>query len=127
MHKLAKPQSISKNELVGKSVVSQDGKLVGTVKDVGFVVGKPGVSLVVEDKNGGTQEFAWDMIQGCADFCVLKPAMPSANASAQATQQTVAQPAQAAQSVPSCPTCGSPLTWIPQYKRWYCYKDQKYV
>ena len=28
---------------------------------------------------------------------------------------------------PLCPTCGKPLTWIPQYKRWYCYNDKKYV
>jgi sporulation protein YlmC with PRC-barrel domain len=28
---------------------------------------------------------------------------------------------------PLCPTCNQPLTWIPQYKRWYCYNDKKYV
>jgi hypothetical protein len=28
---------------------------------------------------------------------------------------------------PSCPTCGGPLTYIEQYQRWYCYRDQKYV
>jgi sporulation protein YlmC with PRC-barrel domain len=125
VRKLAKSQSISKNQLVGKSVIDQDGNLVGTVKDVGFVIGKPGVSLVVEDKSGETQNFAWDAVQGAADFVVLK-AMQSLNAAPQAVQQT-AQPVQSAQAVPSCPTCGSPLTWIPQYKRWYCYKDQKYI
>ena len=26
-----------------------------------------------------------------------------------------------------CPTCNQPLTWIPQYKRWYCYNEKKYV
>lgn len=26
-----------------------------------------------------------------------------------------------------CPTCGEPLTYIPQYNRWYCHKDQKYA
>lgn len=26
-----------------------------------------------------------------------------------------------------CPTCGGPLTYIEQYKRWYCPKDQKYI
>ena len=25
-----------------------------------------------------------------------------------------------------CSTCGKPLTWIPQYSRWYCYNCQKY-
>ncbi|MGD0646041.1 MAG: hypothetical protein ABSA75_14140 [Candidatus Bathyarchaeia archaeon] len=28
---------------------------------------------------------------------------------------------------PLCPTCNQPLTWVPQYKKWYCYNDQKYV
>ena len=30
-------------------------------------------------------------------------------------------------SQPLCPTCNQPLTWIPQYSRWYCYNDKKYV
>jgi hypothetical protein len=32
-----------------------------------------------------------------------------------------------APSTPPCPSCGSPLTYIPQYQRWYCYKEKKYV
>jgi hypothetical protein len=28
---------------------------------------------------------------------------------------------------PTCPTCGGPLTFIQQYQRWYCYRDQKYA
>jgi len=124
--KLAKPQSISKSDLVGKSVIDQNGNLVGKIKDVGFVIGKQGVSLVVEDKNGGTQEFAWEQVQGCSDFCVLKPSMAAASPQVTAPQ-AAAQPTQQAQSSPRCPTCGNPLTWIPQYKRWYCYTDQKYI
>jgi hypothetical protein len=26
-----------------------------------------------------------------------------------------------------CPSCGEPLAYIPQYNRYYCYKEQKYV
>ena len=25
-----------------------------------------------------------------------------------------------------CPVCGNPLTWIPQYQRWYCYTCRRY-
>jgi len=32
-----------------------------------------------------------------------------------------------APSAPMCPSCVNPLTYIPQYQRWYCYKEQKYV
>ena len=28
---------------------------------------------------------------------------------------------------PLCSTCNQPLTWVPQYKRWYCYTDKKYA
>jgi len=26
-----------------------------------------------------------------------------------------------------CPCCGSPLTYIPQYQRYYCYKCRRYI
>ncbi|MEM3465872.1 MAG: hypothetical protein QXU11_09485 [Thermoproteota archaeon] len=26
-----------------------------------------------------------------------------------------------------CPTCGNPLTYVPQYRRWYCHHCRKYV
>src|SRR3990172_12147789 len=29
-------------------------------------------------------------------------------------------PTQGPQAPPACPVCGSPLTWVPQYARWYC-------
>ncbi len=32
----------------------------------------------------------------------------------------------AAPGTTPCPRCGRPLTWIPQYSRWYCYSDQQY-
>jgi hypothetical protein len=30
-------------------------------------------------------------------------------------------------AVPTCPFCGGQLTYIQQYQRWYCYRDQRYV
>jgi hypothetical protein len=30
-------------------------------------------------------------------------------------------------AVPTCPFCGGLLTYIQQYQRWYCYRDQRYV
>ena len=44
----------------------------------------------------------------------------------QATYPTTA-PATAPPPEPTCPTCGSTLRYIPQYQRWYCDKEQKYV
>ena len=131
-------EASSKGKLIGKSVVDQEGNLVGTVKDVDFTDGKSGLSLSVEDKDGELQEINWESIQGAADFVILKPAQQTASSPSPVTQQAqpaqFVQPAQFSQPVqsaqpaqPLCPICRSPLTWIPQYKRWYCYKDQKYV
>jgi sporulation protein YlmC with PRC-barrel domain len=123
---LSKPQkekSLTKDKLVGMKVIDADGNLMGTVQDVSFTVGKGGISLSVEDKNGEVSSIAWDCIQGAADFVILKPTAQAATTPSSPAQ--TAQPTQAAQ--PTCPTCGGPLTYIQQYKRWYCYKDQKYV
>jgi sporulation protein YlmC with PRC-barrel domain len=113
-------KSIPKDKLLGMQVIDAEGNLVGTVKDVSFVIGQPSISLSVEDKNGKLVDISWEKVQGAADFIVLKPVQQSPVAS-------VAEPPTAQQAQPTCPTCGGPLTYIQQYKRWYCYKDQKYV
>ena len=123
MSKPQKEKSITKDRLVGMAVIDQDGNIAGTVKDVGFTVGKAGISLSIESKNGDVQDVAWDNIQGAGDFVLLKPTT--------AQPESTAQPAQAAQaaqsSQPTCQTCGGQLSYIQQYKRWYCYKCKKYI
>jgi sporulation protein YlmC with PRC-barrel domain len=123
---LSKPQkekSLTKEKLLGMKVIDGEGKLIGTVKDVGFTVGKAGISLSVEDADGEIVDISWDSIQGALDFVVLKQvgqtAQPMSNT------QPAMQTAQAAK--PLCPTCNQPLTFIPQYQRWYCYNEKKYV
>ena len=118
-----KEKSVTKDRLIGMTVIDANGNTVGTVKDVGFTVGKAGISLSVEDKEGEIRDFAWENIQGAGDFVILKPAALAAT-----TPSTPAQTAQSTQAAQqTCPICGGPLTYIQQYKRWYCYKDQKYV
>lgn len=134
MQKKDKP--LTKSALVSMQVIDSRGRLVGKVKDVLFEVGKPGISLYVEAESGETQTIQWDAVQGAADFIVLKP-VGERPAEVEVEQET-AKPAQTAaaapktesakqQGQPTCPTCGKPLTWVPQYKRWYCYNDKKYV
>jgi sporulation protein YlmC with PRC-barrel domain len=120
MEKSNKP--LSRDELVSMQVIDAKGRLVGKVKDVVFQVGKAGISLSVLNEKGETQNVGWEDVQGASDFIVLKPV-------AQSTYE--AEPKQAVpkqkSTQPLCPTCNQPLTWIPQYKRWYCYNDKKYV
>jgi sporulation protein YlmC with PRC-barrel domain len=118
--KSQKEKSVTKDRLVGMTVIDSEGNIVGTVKDVGFTVGKAGISLSVEDKDGDVRNVAWDNIQGAGDFVLLKPTT--------AEPAITAQPVQAAQTAqPVCPTCRGPLSYIQQYQRWYCHKCQKYI
>jgi sporulation protein YlmC with PRC-barrel domain len=127
MEKTDKP--LTRDALVSMQVIDAKGRIVGKVKDVAFAVGKMGIALTVENEDGEIQHVAWEDVQAASDFIILKP---------QAIQQTTYQPvqqqpaqtmAQQAQQAtqPLCSTCGKPLTWIPQYQRWYCYNDKKYV
>jgi sporulation protein YlmC with PRC-barrel domain len=117
MAKQPKEKGITKDKLIGMKVIDSKGYIAGTVADIGFTVGKAGTSLIIEDKDGETREVSWESeVQGAGDFVLLKP---------QAATPTTAAPQQ--QGAPVCPTCGGPLTYIQQYQRWYCYKDQKYV
>ncbi len=97
-------KSMTKDRLIGMQVIDSDGNASGTVQDIAFTVGKVGMTLIVETKKGETKEIAWEDIQAAGDYVVLRPAHP-----------------------PTCPTCGGPLTYIQQYQRWYCYRDNKYV
>jgi sporulation protein YlmC with PRC-barrel domain len=119
-------KSLTKDKLIGMKVIDFEGKIVGTVKDVGFTIGKAGISLSVEDKNGQILDISWESIQGAADFIVLKSTGQAQPVYAQATNPTP-QAQTATTSQATCQICGGPLTWIPQYQRWYCYKDQKYA
>jgi len=155
MSESQKDKTIPKDKLIGMKVISAEGKLIGSVKDIEFIIGKAGVSLTVEDMDGETQDISWERIQGALDFIVLKPVQAAAEYSsgpqtlqqaqhvqsvqyAQPVQQVqhvqpthTAQPLQTVQPIqqnqPMCPNCRGPLTYIPQYKRWYCYKCQKYA
>jgi sporulation protein YlmC with PRC-barrel domain len=111
-------KSMTKDRLIGMTVIDSEGNGVGTVQDIDFIVGKGGMNLIVETKKGETREIPGEGIQAAGDYVILKP--PAAQ-----TQTVSPQPI--GQQPPVCPICGGPLTYIPQYQRWYCYKDKKYA
>ena len=117
---------LTRDALVSMQVIDAKGRLIGKVKDVAFAVGKMGIAITVENADGAVQTVPWDTIQAASDFIILKPTEQSYQPSTNQSQQQ--QPAQSAQQAqPLCPTCSKPLTWIPQYQRWYCYTDKKYA
>jgi uncharacterized protein (DUF983 family) len=66
---------------------------------------------------GGYNNRAWVQAPDVREYFGLPPAYPAYPSSAPAT----------APSSPTCPTCGQPLTYVQQYQRWYCDREQKYV
>ena len=123
MEKTDKP--LTRDALVSMQVIDARGRLIGKVKDVAFAVGKMGIGLSVENEDGEIQSIGWEEVQAASDFIILKP-VPQAQPQQQ-TQQTYQTVPQQQSTQPLCPTCNRPLTWIPQYQRWYCYNDKKYV
>jgi sporulation protein YlmC with PRC-barrel domain len=127
---LESEKPLTRDALVSMQVIDSRGRLIGKVKDVAFSVGQMGVSLVVESDAGEMKTIGWEEVQAAADFIILKPPQVAKSSyqpqpvqsPVQVQPQIVQQPSQ-----PMCPTCGKPLTWIVQYKRWYCYTDKKYV
>jgi sporulation protein YlmC with PRC-barrel domain len=113
MNMAKQEKAVTKEMLVGMTVVDYDGRAIGTVKDVAFVVGKMGLSLRVEGKKGEGRDVSWEEVQAVGDFVVLKPAQ--------------AQVKETQRPVQTCPTCGGPLRYIEQYQRWWCDRDRKYV
>jgi sporulation protein YlmC with PRC-barrel domain len=123
---------LTRDALVSMQVIDAKGKLVGKVKDVAFAIGKNGISLSVENEDGEIQNVAWEEVQAASDFIILKPTAQSTYQQSTYQAQPIQQQAQPVQqqtapTQPLCPTCGKPLTWIPQYQRWYCYNDKKYA
>jgi len=123
---------LTREALVSMQVIDAKGRLVGKVKDITFAIGKNGISIAVENDDGEIRNVAWEEVQAASDFIILKPFAQATAATYQQNyqpqQQQAAQPVQQqAQSAPLCQTCGKPLTWIPQYQRWYCYNEKKYV
>ena len=115
-----KEKALTKDRLIGMDVIASDGYVVGEVKDLAFTVGKAGMVLIMETKEGETREVQWEDIQAAGDYVILKP-KPEAAVEVPAIAATPV----AAQQV--CPTCRGPLTYIDQYKKWYCYRCQKYA
>jgi len=130
------------------SVYNPDGVFVGTVKDLSLEIGTGEIGVIVETKYKTEIEIPWSNIGAVGDIVILKepveikpPPTPKPFAVSTPTV-TPTEAKEAKKGVPIssflkkiglkrekklCPICGKPLTYIKQYKRWYCYNCGKYV
>ena len=133
MEKTDKP--LTRGALVSMQVIDANGGLVGKVKDITFGNENTGVLLLVENEAGKAQNICWIDVEAVSDFIVLKSVPERVSSveekvlvpSEQLQQKPVETVVQKQSNKPVCPTCGKPLRWIPEYERWYCNKDKKYV
>jgi len=127
-------KSIPRSKVVGMPVYNPDGYLVGNAQDLGVFPGEQKITLIIKTKFGTTVEVSWSDVGPIGDIIILSKSVkleaPEAQAAAQpvAAQQAATQPSAAATpAVVLCPKCGKPATYIPQYQRYYCYTDKRYV
>jgi sporulation protein YlmC with PRC-barrel domain len=126
-------KSLPRSKVVGMPVYSPDAFLVGNAQDLGVFPGEQRITLIIKTKYGTTVEIPWTDVGPIGDIIILsKPVKVEVPAGAVAQPVTVtpaaAQPATASTPpVVICPKCGKPATYIPQYQRYYCYTDKKYV
>ena len=98
---------IRKDKIIGLQVYDKRGRYVGTVKDIGFVLGENLVGIVVVGRDNREMEFIWSEVDAAEDIVILKkevtvPAAPPAPAKpavetreepkAQAREQVSAKP-----------------------------------
>jgi len=117
-------KALTKDRLIGMQVIDSEGNNAGAIKDIAFTVGKMGMTLIVHTKGDQEVEVPWEQIQAAGDYVLLKPMSGQTQTFG---QQPTSQPQQVQSQQPVCPTCKGPLSYIQQYQRWYCYKEQKYV
>ncbi|MCX8183138.1 MAG: PRC-barrel domain-containing protein [Crenarchaeota archaeon] len=76
---------IRKDKIIGLQVYDKRGRYVGTVKDIGFVLGENLVGIVVVGRDNREMEFIWSEVDAAEDIVILKkevtvPAVPPVSA-----------------------------------------------
>ncbi len=126
-------KGIPQSKLIGMQVYDPDCLFIGTVKEIGIVPGEGTITLFISTKAGSTIEVEWGDVKTVGDIILLSKKVeipqPTTVAVAPAAQPAPAAVAPAAGQPPAplCPKCGKPGTWIPQYKRYYCYNCKQYI
>jgi sporulation protein YlmC with PRC-barrel domain/ribosomal protein L40E len=63
---------IRKEKIIGLQVYDKKGRFVGTVKDIGFVLGENLVGIVVSGRDNREMEFIWSEVEAAEDIVILK-------------------------------------------------------
>lgn len=139
---------VPRGKLIGMQVYNPDGTFVGTVQDIALPLGGGEMGILIMTKAQTTETIQWSKIAAVGDIIILKEKIEIKTPAPEAGPQyafptapsTISPPAKEEkrgigaitslfkrEEKPACPTCGKPLTYIEEYKRWYCYNCSKYV
>ncbi|MGQ9479403.1 MAG: PRC-barrel domain-containing protein [Thermoproteota archaeon] len=119
-------KGIPQSKLIGMQVYDPDCLLIGTVKEIGIVPGQGNITLYVTTKAGSLLEIEWGDVKTVGDIILLSKKVEIPQPTTPVAQPVTIAPA-AQPAAPTCPRCGKPATWIPQYKRYYCYNCKQYL
>jgi len=117
-------------------VYTPSGKYVGIVEDLGFEPGTTEIKLFIRTRAGTVLNIDWTDVKTVGDIIILGkeveiPKAPATPAVTTTTPTTTTPTTTPTPTTPTekkiCPYCGKPATWIPQYKRWYCYNCRRYI
>ena len=106
----SQPLSPVQGLLQSKRVYDPDCLFVGTVRGISLVPGEESIRLYISTKAGTTVEIGWSDVKTIGDIILLSKKVE------------IPQP-----TVPLCPKCGKPITWISEYRRYYCYNCRQYI
>jgi hypothetical protein len=102
---------------LGNAYLRVDGSIPGQKPSHSFIFG-----------SGIHKNEEWvQAINSAASAARTGQSNPGAYYQAGAQQSANYPPPPPPTAAPICPFCGGPLTFIVQYQRWYCYRDQRYV
>ncbi|MGQ9478615.1 MAG: PRC-barrel domain-containing protein [Thermoproteota archaeon] len=63
---------IRKEKIIGLQVYDKKGRYVGTVKDIGFLLGENLVGIVVVGRDNREMEFIWSEVEAAEDIVILR-------------------------------------------------------
>ncbi|MDW8021560.1 MAG: PRC-barrel domain-containing protein [Nitrososphaerota archaeon] len=135
---------IPRGKLIGMQVYNPDGTFVGTVQDIALPLGGGEMGLLISTRAQTTETIQWSKISAVGDIIILKekleikapPAEIAPTYPISTTPPVVKEERKGLGAItgifrkgekPTCSTCGKPLTYVEQYRRWYCYNCGKYA
>ena len=102
---------LSREKIVGKQVIDENGMIAGTVKDITFDLPRGKMSIIMADDKGKETEISSDNVSAVGDVVLLTGSEKPVKAAMVSSKPTT--PAAAVSAVPPAPLPPSPKASSP--------------